>query len=218
MHGESDKFSNVRKVRSLHVYSRKLTCKMFWRNKFASLWLLSVGFSPAEIGVMKSVGLVAKSIAQPLWALLADLQVPARIHPALSPVSLHFVAIFSSLLSLAFMELLRENAGRMAFTAFLILRTLWCFVNSGSQLTDALVAHMSHKTKEGFGRQRLWGSVAWGSMSFFAGAMVDTYGLNALFVYTFIARTVLMGCIVFAMLKIVEGRGAGMGAGVTEPY
>jgi hypothetical protein len=44
--------------------------------------------------------------------------------------------------------------------------------------------------------------------------MVDTYGLNALFVYTFIARTVLMGCIVFAMLKIVAGRGAGMGAGV----
>lgn len=29
-------------------------------------------------------------------------------------------------------------------------------VNSGSQLVDALVAHMSHKTKEGFGRQRLW--------------------------------------------------------------
>ena len=85
-------------------------------NKFSSLWLLSVGLSPTEVGVLKTSGLLAKSVCQPLWALLADFRTPARIHPALAPVSLHFVAICSGILSLLFMELLHQTAARMAFT------------------------------------------------------------------------------------------------------
>ena len=146
-------------------------------NKFSSLWLLSVGLSPAQVGLLKTAGLVAKSICQPVWALLADMRVPARLHPALAPVSLHVIALCSGLLSLVLMEVLHLTAAGMGFTGILVVRTAWATVNSGSQLTDALVAHMSHKTKEGFGRQRLWGSVAWGSMSLLAGQLIDVYGL-----------------------------------------
>lgn len=65
---------------------------------------------------MKTTGLIAKSVCQPLWALLADFKVPARVHPALAPVSVHCVAIISGILSLFFMELLHQSAGRMSFT------------------------------------------------------------------------------------------------------
>jgi len=35
------------------------------------------------------------------------------------------------------------------------------------------VVYVVPKTKEGFGKQRLWGSIAWGSMSLFAGVLID---------------------------------------------
>ena len=178
-------------------------------NKFSSLWLLSVGLSPAQVGLLKTAGLVAKSICQPVWALLADMRVPARLYPALAPVSLHVIALCSGLLSLVLMEVLHLTAAGMGFTGILLVRTAWATVNSGSQLTDALVAHMSHKTKEGFGRQRLWGSIAWGGMSLVAGQLIDAYGLDALFGYTFVARSAMMACTVFAMRRVVAARDAG---------
>jgi len=173
-------------------------------NKFASLWLLSIGLTPTEVGVLKSAGLVSKSVCQPMWAIMSDMKLPALIHPALAPVSLHFVAICSCVLSLLLMEVLRQSAGRMAFQGILIVRTCWAMANSGSQLTDALVAQMSHKTKEGFGKQRLWGSIAWGSMSLLAGLLIDRYGLDVLFTYTFVARTIMIICTLVAMRKVQE--------------
>ena len=210
--GDADREDVRTRLRIAKMLSFTSGAGMVAWNKFASLWLLSVGLSPTQVGVLKTTGLAAKSVCQPVWALLADFKVPARIHPSLAPASLHCIAIFSGILSLLFMELLHRTAGRMAFAGILIIRTIWCMVNSGSQLVDALVAHMSHKTKEGFGRQRLWGSIAWGSMSLVAGALIDRFGLDALFTYTFLARTVMMSCLMFAMFKIIQGQGEAFGA------
>ncbi|KAJ1488536.1 hypothetical protein T484DRAFT_1782720 [Baffinella frigidus] len=44
-------------------------------NKFASLWLLSIGITPAQTGTLKSVGLIAKAISQPVWAALVDVRI-----------------------------------------------------------------------------------------------------------------------------------------------
>ena len=48
-------------------------------NRFCSLWLLKCGFSPREVGLMKSLSLVGKLIAQPLWAGSADVGAPADV-------------------------------------------------------------------------------------------------------------------------------------------
>ena len=49
------------------------------------------------------------------------------------------------------------------------------------------------------------GSIAWGSMSLVAGALMDKFGLDALYTYTFLARSVMMLCILLAMLKTMQG-------------
>ena len=103
---------------------------------------------------------------------------------------------------------LHQSAAKLPLAGILVLRTFWCIVNAGSQLIDALVAHMSHKTKEGFGKQRLWGSLAWGSMSLLAGALIDKFGLDVLFAYTLVARSIMMSCVAVGMYKIMQG-GAG---------
>jgi len=41
-------------------------------NRFCSLWLLKCGFSPRQVGAMKSLSLVGKLVAQPAWAACAD--------------------------------------------------------------------------------------------------------------------------------------------------
>ena len=41
-------------------------------NRFCNMWLLQCGFSPREVGLMKSLSLLGKLVAQPVWAGTAD--------------------------------------------------------------------------------------------------------------------------------------------------
>jgi len=194
-----------RRLKVAKILSFSSGASMVAWNKFSTLWLLSVGLTPAQTGVLKSVGLVAKAICQPAWAAIADLKVPARIHPSLESVSSHFTAVLSTVVSLIMMEALRRNARFLGFRQILLLRTIWAVTNAGGQLVDALVAQLSHRTKEGYGKQRLWGSVSWGCMSFIAGVLIDRFGLEALFAYTYVARITLLACIVLAMVDWAAG-------------
>lgn len=49
-----------------------------------------------------------------------------------------------------------------------------------------MVARLSYKSKEGYGKQRLWGAVAWGGMSLLCGMMIDVGGLEMVFTYTWV--------------------------------
>ena len=42
-------------------------------NRFSTVYFLSIGMSPSEVGALKSASLVCKSVAQPLWAATADI-------------------------------------------------------------------------------------------------------------------------------------------------
>ena len=48
-------------------------------NRFCNMWLLKCGFSPREVGAMKSMSLVGKFFAQPIWAATADAGAPADV-------------------------------------------------------------------------------------------------------------------------------------------
>jgi hypothetical protein len=178
-------------------------------NKFASLWLLSIGVTPAQTGTLKSVGLIAKALAQPLWAALVDMRVFGLVHPSLGVVSNHLAAICSTVFSLITMEILRRFGPTVSFLHILLLRTIWAFANSGGMLVDAMVVQMSHGTDEGYGKQRLWGSISWGCMSLLAGILIDLRGLDFLFTYTWIARTVLMLVVVVAIAETLRVNSGG---------
>ena len=44
------------------------------------------------------------------------------------------------------------------------------------------------RSKEGYGRQRLWGSVAWAVMTLSVGYLMDVYGTDAMFFCTVLAK------------------------------
>lgn len=48
-------------------------------NRFCSLWLLKCGYLPRQVGAMKSLSLVGKLVAQPVWAAFADAGNPAAV-------------------------------------------------------------------------------------------------------------------------------------------
>ena len=60
------------------------------------------------------------------------------------------------------MEVLHQTAGKASFTMVALVRTVWACLNSGNTLVDAMVVQMAHRSREGYGKQRLWGSVAMG--------------------------------------------------------
>ena len=45
-------------------------------NRFSSIYLLSAGFTPSQIGQVKSTSQVAKVLAQPIWGILCDVYNP----------------------------------------------------------------------------------------------------------------------------------------------
>lgn len=134
-----------------------------------------------------------------MWAAIADMELPARLHPGLKPVSMHATAAFSIVLSLVFLEALRRYAAVLSFGYVLVLRTAWSIANAGSPIVDAMVAQLAHRSKEGYGRQRLWGSVAWAVMTLSVGYLMDVYGTDAMFACTVLAKSLLILAIVYAI-------------------
>ena len=128
-------------------------------NRFCSLWLLKCGFSPREVGLMKSLSLVGKLIAQPLWAGSADVGAPAD------------VLMGSVVASVATLEALRRGtregflqrhvgAGarpHQALWAVAALRVARSASSAASPVADAMVLSLATQGNEAWGRQRFWG-------------------------------------------------------------
>lgn len=150
-------------------------------NRFCTLWLLKCGFSPREVGLMKSLSLVGKLIAQPLWAGKADVGAPSD------------VLACSVLASVATLEALRrgtragfllrhEGIGarpHQALWAVAALRIARSASSAASPVADGMVLTLARDGNEAWGRQRFWGSASWGLGSLFVGALIDRVGLEA---------------------------------------
>ena len=52
---------------------------------------------------------------------------------------------------------------------------------------------------EGYGQQRMFGSLAWGGGAFIAGYLIDTYGMNALFYYTYLFNFTSLIFVIFIL-------------------
>jgi len=202
---EKDSSAAMRRLYVAKVLSFSSGASMVAWNKFSTLWLLSIGLTPATTGLLKSAGLVAKTVSQPAWAAIADMKLMGRINPAWAHLSSHWLAILTTIASMVFLEIFHQLAATMPLTILIVARLGWSITNSAGLLVDVMVARLSYKSKEGYGKQRLWGAVAWGGMSLLCGMMIDVGGLEMVFTYTWVARLLLIVCLLWAMREERDG-------------
>jgi hypothetical protein len=137
--------------------------------------------------MIKSATLLVKTFVQPLWGAFADLHSPTFAYKVSMALSGTLLALLYAVASVDRLYLV---------LAIRLLRSA-C---SGGGGADNIVLRLVKKTNEGYGKQRLWGSVAWGGLSFLVGWFIDWTGqLDFIFWYTF-----LLLAVSFVVVRKVE--------------
>jgi predicted MFS family arabinose efflux permease len=154
--------------------------------RFQNNFYLDKGFTSYEIGQLKSFGLLFKFIGEPFWCFVADLTDPK------------IVFILSILTSVLSMEMLRV-ANPLTYNRVLFVKALRTITAPAATLTTAASFKLTEGTNEGYGRQRMFGSLAWGSGAFISGILIDSFGMTALFLYTYLFIAVNFCCVMYGM-------------------
>ena len=163
-------------------------------NRFVSPILLSSGFTPIQIGKIKLASQVAKIISQPIWGVLSDVY---------DPLNVITISTFLGAITLTRVRIAIDARNFTQLTTWRIVRSA---STAASPALDALVLRLVENTSEGYGRQRLWGSVAWGLSSLFAGTIIDRFGEGSIFTYTYLTSGLLL--VFFVMLgRILPRKG-----------
>ncbi|KAL9187689.1 hypothetical protein ACHAXT_006067 [Thalassiosira profunda] len=150
-------------------------------NRFSSVYMLSHGFTPTQIGYVNSMSKISKAVAQPLWGVASD-----SVFDPLTAV------IASTILGTATLTSVRTAIDAGSASSVTFWRVVRSAVTAASPAIDALVLKLVEGTSEGYGKQRLWGSVAWGLSSLCVGPLLDVFGEGALFLYTYFVSGVLL--------------------------
>ena len=109
---------------------------------------------------------------EPFWSLVADMTDPKAVY------------ILSALVNVFTLEILRTTDPlTVSFVFYVkIFRTITSC--SGNIITSASM-QLTEGTNEGYGRQRMFGAIAWGVGAYIAGGLIDNYGMKYLFYYTY---------------------------------
>ncbi|KAH8067943.1 hypothetical protein JL721_7162 [Aureococcus anophagefferens] len=153
-------------------------------NRFCNMWLLKSGFSPREVGLMKSLSLVGKFVAQPVWAGTATARRRAVLaqRPSRRPCSRSRVCAWARATATTPTPSRRRRAARCGAHQALgpprapVLRSM---APAASPVADSMVLALAREGGEAWGRQRFWGSASWGLGSVVVGALIDRVGLEA---------------------------------------
>lgn len=145
--------------------------------RFQNNFYLDHGLSSSEIGSVKALGLVLKFVGEPMWCIAADL------------TNAKLVFIFCTLMQILTMELLR-TADVITLNRIVVVKVLRTCTAPTSTLTTAASFQLTKGTQEGYGKQRMFGSLAWGIGALFVGCLIDAYGMSALFWYTYVFATI----------------------------
>lgn len=94
------------------------------------------------------------------------------------------VYILSALVNVVSLEILRSTHPLTVSMVFYvkIFRTITSC--SGNIITSASI-QLTEGTNEGYGRQRMFGAIAWGVGAYVAGGLIDIFGMKYLFFYTY---------------------------------
>eukprot|EP00929_Paragymnodinium_shiwhaense_P048300 TRINITY_DN24434_c0_g1_i1.p1 TRINITY_DN24434_c0_g1~~TRINITY_DN24434_c0_g1_i1.p1 ORF type:complete len:447 (-),score=54.79 TRINITY_DN24434_c0_g1_i1:196-1536(-) len=154
-------------------------------NRFSTNFLLEHGYTPKEISGFKLLSLALKAFPQPVWAAAADLHgtVPTMI------ASLVF--------AVASLEGLRLTVVNNAAIQYVVLARIMRSILPTS-VSTTFVLQILKGTDEGFGRQRLFGSLAWGTGGLLTGILIDSFGMNiGLFYFSYLINFLYIGMLVY---------------------
>lgn len=155
-------------------------------NRFQNNFFIENGLSNSDIGLLKSVGLLSKIVGEPVLCMIAD-QTNLKI--------VFFVAVLMSILT---MELLRTSSP-LTFEVVMYVKLLRTFVSPVGTLTTTSALHLIRGSKQGFGEQRAFGSMAWGIGALCIGYFIDVFGINVLFYYTYSLNILMLMVILVAV-------------------
>ena len=154
--------------------------------RFQNIFYLQQGLNPAQIGELKSLGLLLKFIGEPFWCLVADM------------TDMKTVFAFCLLMQICTMELLRAIRP-LTFSTLLVVKILRTTTAPAATFTTIASFRLTEGTKEGYGHQRLFGSLAWGLGAFTAGYCIDAYGMDSIFYYTYFFNLIAFLIVLLAL-------------------
>jgi len=180
-------------------------------SRYVNVYFSEIGLSRTQIGVLGFVSPFASFAGQIFWGAVID---------RLGEYKRTLVA--TQLLGTAAIMLFMLSPVKQSFAAVMMVTVLWTFMlSTGGPIMDAMcltVLAEQNVTDEAYGDQRLWCAVGWGGMALIAGQLIDTFGLDFMFLGFAVIQLVDIGiCVVWLPKPKKPDRDSAAAAAVTEP-
>ena len=134
---------------------------------YFALYLKSLGYSAAEIGMLLAVNPVARIFWPNLWGWLSD-------HYRARAQLIRFTAVGTAVV---FVAVFFNHGFAWMFAALLLLNVFWCGV---LPLAESATLSLVGSRVGAYGRVRLWGSVGFVAVVIAGGYALDFFGIGAL--------------------------------------
>jgi PPP family 3-phenylpropionic acid transporter len=134
---------------------------------YFALYLKSLGYSAAEIGLLLAVNPVARIFGPNLWGWLSD-------HYRARGQLIRLTAVGTAVV---FTAVFFNHGFAWMFAALLLLNVFWCGV---LPLAESATLSLVGSRVGTYGRVRLWGSVGFVTVVIGGGYLLDFFGLGAL--------------------------------------
>jgi MFS transporter, PPP family, 3-phenylpropionic acid transporter len=144
--------------------------------RFQNNVLLNRGISARDVGILKGVGLLFKLIGELACATVADKHDPFRVF------------IVCAVCQAYTLECIRSSS-TLSFNYVLFIKFLRGITACLPTLTNTLSVALTAGTKEGYGQQRVYGSLAWGVGALSTGLLIDNYGTDIMFFFAYFFYT-----------------------------
>ena len=154
--------------------------------RFQNNFYLDAGLTSHEIGALKSIGLMLKIVGEPFWSMIADLTDEKAIFG------------LCMIMQVVTMEMLRLSKP-LTYNMIFLVKVLRTTIAPSNTLTNTASFKLTEGTNEGYGQQRVFGSIAWGSGAFIAGYLIDALGMNAVFYYTYFFNAITLFFIIYVL-------------------
>ena len=134
---------------------------------YFALYLRSLGYSAAQIGLLLAVNPVARIFGPNLWGWLSD-------HYRARSQLIRLTAVGTAV---AFVAVFFNHGFVWMFMALLLLNVFWCGV---LPLAESATLSLVGSRVGAYGRVRLWGSVGFVAVVILGGYLLDFFGVGTL--------------------------------------
>lgn len=108
------------------------------------------------------------------------------------------VFIITMLMQILTLEILRL-VQPLTYNIIFLVKILRTSTAPSSTLTTTASFKLTEGSSQGFGQQRMFGSLAWGSGAFIAGFLIDEFGMNSIFYYTYFFQILSLIFVVYGL-------------------